>query len=178
MPFATRFRLFRFRLLALLVLLASAASSCQSSRASFSFQSISLSSPVRVAEKPVKLVDSMAAVSVPVRAGHPVAATLPAPRPQPVGRVSKTSAAAVVPAETTPAKLASAPARHRRAWLARPRAATEAGLGTTVLGVLGLIMLPVAALGLILSGGALGWIIVGGLAALAVLVAWLDPFGE
>ncbi|MFD2721049.1 hypothetical protein ACFST9_20180 [Hymenobacter monticola] len=66
----------------------------------------------------------------------------------------------------------------RRVLLQRPHATAEAGLGTTVLGVLGLIMLPIAALGLILSGGALGWIIVGGLAALAVLVAYIDPFGR
>jgi hypothetical protein len=67
---------------------------------------------------------------------------------------------------------------QRRALLRRPHATAEAGLGTTVLGVLGLIALPIAALGLILSGGALGWIIVGGLAALAVLVAYIDPFGR
>jgi hypothetical protein len=68
--------------------------------------------------------------------------------------------------------------QQRRALLQRPHATAEAGLGTTVLGVLGLITLPIAALGLILSGGALGWIIVGGLAALAVLVAYIDPFGR
>ena len=54
----------------------------------------------------------------------------------------------------------------------------EAGLGTTVLGVLGLVVLPIALIGLLLSGGGLVWGIVAGLAALAVLVAYLDPFGR
>ena len=51
------------------------------------------------------------------------------------------------------------------------------GLGTTVFGILGLITLPIALLGLLLSGGGLGWGIVAGAAALAILVAYLDPFG-
>ena len=68
-------------------------------------------------------------------------------------------------------------ASHRRALLHRPHATAEVGLGTTVLGVLGLIVLPIALIGLLLSGGGLVWGIVAGLAALAVLVAYLDPFG-
>ena len=68
-------------------------------------------------------------------------------------------------------------ASHRRPLLHRPHATAEVGLGTTVLGVLGLIVLPIALIGLLLSGGGLVWGIVAGLAALAVLVAYLDPFG-
>ena len=68
-------------------------------------------------------------------------------------------------------------ASHQRALLHRPHATAEVGLGTTVLGVLGLIVLPIALIGLLLSGGGLVWGIVAGLAALAVLVAYLDPFG-
>jgi hypothetical protein len=52
------------------------------------------------------------------------------------------------------------------------------GLGTTVFGILGLIVLPIALLGLLLSGGGLVWGILAGLAALAVLVAYIDPFGK
>ena len=66
---------------------------------------------------------------------------------------------------------------HRRALLHRPNAPAEAGLGTTVLGVLGLVLLPIALVALLLGGG-LVWGIVGGLAALAVLVAYIDPFGR
>ncbi|WP_185816821.1 hypothetical protein [Hymenobacter metallilatus] len=58
---------------------------------------------------------------------------------------------------------------------AGPRQPTEVGLGTTVLGVLGLVVLPVSLLGLLIWGGPV-WAILAGLAALAVLVAYLDPF--
>ena len=44
-----------------------------------------------------------------------------------------------------------------------------------MLGVLGLVVLPIALLGLALSGGGLVWAIVAGAAAVAVLVAYLDP---
>ncbi|UOR04659.1 hypothetical protein MUN82_17125 [Hymenobacter aerilatus] len=52
---------------------------------------------------------------------------------------------------------------------------TEVGLGTTVLGVLGLIVAPIALIGLLIWGGAV-WAVLLGLAALAVLIAYLDPF--
>ena len=51
-------------------------------------------------------------------------------------------------------------------------------LGTTVFGILGIVALPIALLGLLLSGGGLVWGIVAGAAALAILVAYLDPFGR
>ena len=66
----------------------------------------------------------------------------------------------------------------RRSLLHRAQAPAEAGLGTTVFGILGLVTLPIALLGLLLSGGGLVWGIVAGAAALAILVAWLDPFGR
>jgi hypothetical protein len=43
---------------------------------------------------------------------------------------------------------------------------------------LGLILFPIALLGLLLSGGGLVWAILAGAAALAVLVAYIDPFGQ
>ena len=67
---------------------------------------------------------------------------------------------------------------HQRTLLHRPHATAEAGLGTTVLGVLGLVALPIALIGLAISGGGLVWAIVAGAAALAVLVAYIDPFGR
>ncbi|GAB2796854.1 hypothetical protein GCM10027175_39690 [Hymenobacter latericoloratus] len=72
------------------------------------------------------------------------------------------------PVQTRPAAQAA-----RKA--AGPGHRAEVGLGTTVLGVLGLVVLPVALLGLLIWGGPV-WAILGGLAALAVLVAYLDPF--
>ncbi|OWP64256.1 hypothetical protein CDA63_04245 [Hymenobacter amundsenii] len=51
----------------------------------------------------------------------------------------------------------------------------EVGLGTTVLGVLGLVVGPIALLGLLIWGGPV-WAVLAALAALAVLVAYIDPF--
>ncbi|MCA8832973.1 hypothetical protein [Hymenobacter pini] len=58
---------------------------------------------------------------------------------------------------------------------AGPRHTTEVGLGTTVLGVLGLVVLPISLIGLLIWGGPV-WAVLAGLAALAVLIAYLDPF--
>jgi hypothetical protein len=60
--------------------------------------------------------------------------------------------------------------------VAQPQQPTEVGLGTTVFGVLGLIALPISLLGLLIWGGPV-WAILAGLAALAILIAYLDPFG-
>jgi hypothetical protein len=179
MLFATRRRSFRFRLLALLMLVASAASSCQSSRTSFSFHPPSLS-PARghVAEEPPKSTDSSATASGPAEAPQAATVSTPVRRVRPRGRAPQAPKVAIAPVEATPATIASAPAVRRRGPLARPHATAEVGLGTTVLGVLGLVLLPVALVGLLLSGGGLVWGILTGLAALAVLVAWLDPFGR
>jgi hypothetical protein len=58
----------------------------------------------------------------------------------------------------------------------RPQQTAEVGLGTTVFGVLGLIALPISLLGLLIWGGPV-WAILAGLSALAILIAYLDPFG-
>ncbi|RFP64891.1 hypothetical protein D0N36_11995 [Hymenobacter lapidiphilus] len=55
------------------------------------------------------------------------------------------------------------------------QAVTEVGLGTTVLGVLGLVVGPISLIGLLIWGGPV-WAVLLGLSALAVLVAYLDPF--
>ncbi|WP_051719106.1 hypothetical protein [Hymenobacter sp. IS2118] len=151
------------------------ASSCQSSRSSFSFQT-----PPR--HLPAVLMASPAAAEASTEA-----APLATPPPRVAARLLNKMPRAVPPrpakqpfvASEAAVVLTSAPAAvHRRQWLHRPQATAEAGLGTTVLGVLGLIALPVAILGLVLSGGGLVWAIVAGLAAVAVLVAYLDPFGR
>jgi hypothetical protein len=91
----------------------------------------------------------------------------------PVARV-----AAVAKATLVPTTLSRPAGMQRRALLHRPHSTAEAGLGTTVLGVLGLVVLPIALIGLAISGGGLVWAIVAGAAALAVLVAYIDPFGR
>ena len=173
MLFDTRPHLFHFRLLALLVVFAGLASGCQSTRPGFSFQP----APGRVR-----------AVAVPIATKDPVAVTaasvseLPAPRAeiQPRKRMRlrvQPATVAAVPAAIADPTSTMALTR-RRPLLHRPHAAAEVGLGTTVLGVLGLVVLPIALIGLLLSGGGLVWGIVAGAAALAVLVAYLDPFGR
>lgn len=177
MLFATLSHRFSFRLLVLLVALGSIASGCQSSRSSFSFQPVVL----RAAAAPAPHVAmASASVAAPVASAAPAprtaatpaaAAALPAPAP-PVAAGPAETLASVAPA---PGHTASHMHRH---LLRRAHAPAEAGLGTTVLGILGLVTLPVALLGLLLSGGGLVWGIVAGAAALAILVAYLDPFGR
>lgn len=72
-------------------------------------------------------------------------------------------------------KLRQAPFSPVRHTSLSPQRPAEVGLGTTVLGVLGLIVLPLSLIGLLVWGGPV-WAILAGLSAVAVLVAWLDPF--
>ena len=126
-----------------------------------------------------------APVVAPVTAGAaPAPCTAPTATPAAVEQVPLLAPAPPLttgPVETL-AAVAPTPGRAvshlRRKPLHRAHAPAEAGLGTTVLGVLGLITLPIALLGLLLSGGGLVWGIVAGAAALAMLVAYLDPFGR
>jgi len=177
MPVATRPRLFLSHLLLLLVAVAGLMSSCQSSRSSFAFQ------PTPRQVEPVENTTSMVATSD--SANAMVTPTVAAPAAhavvRPRGKARRLAAATHV---TAVAKVAlvpmfSRPASVRRqALLHRSHGTAEAGLGTTVLGVLGLVVLPIALIGLAISGGGLVWAIVAGAAALAVLVAYIDPFGR
>lgn len=181
MLFATppRPRLCHLPLLALLLVAGGLASSCQSSRPSFSFQPGLGLQPRHEASSRAPAPNAPDAPSTAAAQTEPAAAPSNSPpaapnrrRDQPRHRLA---AIAAPPSTARPAARPAAP--HRRPLLARPHAAAEAGLGTTVLGVLGLVVLPIALLGLLLSGGGLVWGVVAGAAALAVLVAYLDPFG-
>ena len=162
-----------FRLLPLVAIVGFVAS-CQSTRLRYPFPA----APRAVALARAAATAAPAARIASFSPKMPAAAT---PRPQPI--VLKDNNLA-----TPPPRPALRPLRHRPAPLARrvvaarplqrqPQAPAELGLGTTVLGVLGLVALPIALLGLLLSGGGLVWGLVAGAAALAVLVAKLDPFG-
>ncbi|MFC6225537.1 hypothetical protein ACFP2F_19985 [Hymenobacter artigasi] len=178
MLFATRPRLFHSRLLALLVVAGGLASGCQSSRPSFSFQ------PAPGRARAVDLEQPAATETKVIAAREPISAVV-ASRPAVVQRVRQQpqteiqqapKQAVVTPENLTVARASVVP--HRRPLLGRAHATAEAGLGTTVLGVLGLVVLPIALIGLAISGGGLVWGIVAGAAALAVLVAYIDPFGR
>ncbi|MBF9239211.1 hypothetical protein I2I05_17540 [Hymenobacter sp. BT683] len=180
MVFTTRLRFFRFRLLGFLVISGEMASSCQSSRPSFSFQ------PAPHHERAAQMPPVEAAADSTVAAvGLPALATPPLPRLAAESvrekRRPTTPQSSKQPVATSLTTVVLSPASaavHRREWLRRPHATAEVGLGTTVLGVLGLIALPIALIGLVVSGGGLVWAVVAGLAAVAVLVAYLDPFGR
>ena len=177
MPFFPLSRLSNYRLLVVLGIFASLASGCQSSRPSFSFRP----GPRQQHEVSTTTAAAPKADAVPVK-GAPVApAASPSDLP-PVARQqrrpSQLGRAALATEKVVRRTIVRPHAPHQRPLLARPHATAEAGLGTTVLGVLGLVVLPIALLGLLLSGGGLVWGIVAAAAALAVLVAYLDPFGR
>ena len=177
MPFFPLSRLSNYRLLVVLGIFASLASGCQSSRPSFSFRP----GPRQQHEVSTTTAAAPKADAVPVK-GAPVApAASPSDLP-PVARQqrrpSQLGRAALATDKVVRRSIVRPHAPHQRPLLARPHATAEAGLGTTVLGVLGLVVLPIALLGLLLSGGGLVWGIVAAAAALAVLVAYLDPFGR
>ena len=177
MLFATLPRLSHTCLFALLVVFASLTSGCQSSRPSFSFQPAP--GRLRLVPSAVEPFDSLVAITTLAPAASVFPARNRAPR-QAQTQVREVSMVAVPTAiaNTDKRTVVRPMPTRRRALLTRPHATAEVGLGTTVLGVLGLVLLPIALIGLLLSGGGLVWGIVAGLAALAVLVAYLDPFGR
>ena len=178
MLITARARSFHACLLALLVVTGGLASGCQSSRPSFSFQAMPGRARAAAVAMPAAVPDSAAAVVASV-ARLPVAHADIQP-PKRVRQRTRPAVASAVPralAGIAPGQ-AEIPRPRLRPYLHRPHATAEVGLGTTVLGVLGLVVLPIALLGLLLSGGGLVWGIVAGVAALAVLVAYLDPFGQ
>ena len=79
---------------------------------------------------------------------------------------------------TPTASQSRALARHRRLLQHRAQGPAQQGLGLTVLGLLGMVALVVALIGLAISGGGAGWIIAAAIAAGVVLLAYLDPGGH
>jgi hypothetical protein len=198
MPFPTRPRLFNFRLLAMLAVFAGLASSCQSSRPSFSFRPIVLRAAGPVAHPMAAQVTvADAAPAAPTAAATPIAVTTP---PTMAGKAIPTSAAAMTPrapaatllpgplpvsaATTAAVATSTSPIKllnnrlQRRILRHRAQAPAEVGLGLTVLGLLAMVVLVVALVGLAISGGGLGWIIAAAVAAGVVLLAYLDPGGH
>ena len=178
MPLATLLRSFNLRLPALLVVFAALVSSCQSSRPGFSFQPAPGRARAVAVAKSVAIVmkdSATATVSMPA-----TAASRPTfSRPAPVirlrqGHPQQPRLLAPVAAETQVVTPAPAVA-HRRGLLHRAHGTADSGFGMTVLGLLGLVALAVGLIGLAISGGGLGWAIVVGVAALIVLIAYIDP---
>ena len=146
-------------------------SGCQSTRGGYSFQPIA-STTVAATTVAALQPQNIATAAAP----EALAATV-APRPYGTRPVMAPTRPGRQLATATPHYLAATTRQHPWRLRHRPQGTAEVGLGTTVLGVLGLVALPIALIGLLLSGGGLVWGIVAGAAALAVLVAYLDPFG-
>ncbi|TGE20749.1 hypothetical protein E5K00_22475 [Hymenobacter aquaticus] len=151
-------------------------SGCGTSRSAFQFR------PPAVARAVAPPVAAPAPVVPPVAAVAPVPVVAPvvrrsaearpptshvARRPRPTPLVTARYAVTRPALRAAVKQLTTAPQHHTEA--------AEAGLGTTVLGVLGLVVLPVSLLGLLIWGGPV-WAVLAGLAAVAILVAYLDPF--
>lgn len=197
MPFITLSRLSNCYLLAVLAAFGGLASGCQSSRPSFSFQPIRLRAtvPVSRAARARPIVAEVGAASV---AAVPLASVMPTAEAVPTQPAHEAPAKPPVPAETQPPRTqpqllaaamaqttaATAPAQNRalalfrRPLLHRAHAPARQGLGLTVLGLLGMVALVVALIGLAISGGGVGWIITAAIAAGVVLLAYLDPGGH
>ena len=191
MPSFTLARLFNCCSLACLVVVGSLAGGCQSSRPSFSFQPIGLrtvaSMPQEAGARPTKAPDAPgaatlapAAVTASVLPTPPTAAAsyaqvstqLEPEQAQLLSATANQATAAAAPANTRAASFS------RRALLHRAHAPARQGLGLTVLGLLGMVVLVVALIGLAISGGGVGWIITAAVAAGVVLLAYLDPGGH
>ncbi|WP_345050966.1 hypothetical protein [Hymenobacter glaciei] len=186
-----------FRLLAVLMVFAGLASGCQSSRPSFSFQPIVLratapASPtmagraatVEMPAAPLAATTTLApaapvaeVVGMPLPAGPAAKSQVPAAARQQFAQPQLLAAATAQTATTPPAKVRASLFRQRP-LLHRAHAPASQGLGLTVLGILGMVVLVVALVGLAISGGGVGWIITAAIAAGVVLLAYLDPGGH
>ncbi len=154
--------------------LAALLANCQSARSSYYFQpgprTVAAAVDVRPTPTPTEVLGEAVAPAE-VLVLHPA---VKAQRRQQRRWHRGTSAARVTPTAFASVKASSRRLAQRHPQRMKPLAPAEAGLGTTVLGMLGLVALPVGLLGLVLGGG-LVWGIVAGLGAVAVLVAYLDP---
>ncbi len=161
----------RWRLALLALCLGGLETSCQSARIGYSFQ------PLLTAPGAPAAAATSRPPQQPITALEPapaVAETHPAQRPV---RAARPWLGALRRPAAGPGRVARVPVRQPLQFRRAPRATAEAGLGTSVFGVLGLLAVPVGLVGLALGGG-LVWGLIAGAGALAVLVAWLDPFGR
>lgn len=172
-PSARRVRPFR-RLSAALFVLAFTVS-CSSTQPAYLFRP--------AASSPVAAPDLVATEAV--TTGAPVAAIEPLPaaltrRPHRAKPRQQRQALRLAVVQRLVRAQASPPlyrpatqAMRQQARVARKPA--EVGLGTTVFGILGFLAVPIGLIGLALGGG-LVWGLIAAAGALAILIAWLDPF--
>ncbi|QNH62310.1 hypothetical protein [Hymenobacter sediminicola] len=164
-----------FRLLNALLIL-SVVASCSGSRSAYQFQPAATAAVQRPAFTPDSAATSTIAAA-PVSAAEISALSLQPHRQEGKRKPQQAVAQLVNHARAQQKQLLAKPTKQQEATKASsPQRPAEVGLGTTVLGVLGLVVLPISLLGLLIWGGPV-WAVLAGLAALAVLIAYLDPFG-
>ncbi|MDF7812469.1 hypothetical protein [Hymenobacter sp. YC55] len=170
---ARRVRPFRRLSTALLVLAFTA--SCSSTQPAYLFQPTA-SSPVT---QPATVATEAATVVAPEATPEPVLAAptrrLHRLKPRQLRQTLRTAVAqGLVRMSATPqaSRSATQAVRHKAGAARKP---AEVGLGTTVFGILGFLAVPIGLIGLALGGG-LVWGILAAAGALAILIAWLDPF--
>ena len=191
-----RLRFSHCRLLAVLAVFAGLASGCQSSRPSFSFQPVVLrantpgrhasayAAPALVSATPPEAGPMPPTAAVPA-AVMPAAQSAPEATAATAGQLPSrgiqaqnqvgAAAAAVATGVSAAGRQAGLPRRH---LLRRAHAPAAQGLGLTVLGILGMVVLVVALVGLAISGGGVGWILTAAIAAGVVVLAYLNPGGH
>ena len=184
------------RLLAVLAVFAGLASGCQSSRPSFSFQPIMLRANTPMLHPSAHAAPALASTTPEAEPMQPNAteevAVIPSAKPatKPIvvtaeqlpshsiqlqTQVSGTTSATVASGVSTSGQQAGL---QRRQLLRRAHAPAAQGLGLTVLGILGMVVLVVALVGLAISGGGVGWVLTATIAAGMVLLAYLNPGGH
>ncbi|MBO0359691.1 hypothetical protein J0X19_17150 [Hymenobacter sp. BT186] len=166
----------RLSLAAMVLLLAA---SCHSTQVAYQFRpATSPAAATMASTDSVQVVAPVVATAATpaVLAAVPAKAARPALRPaRQMRQLRRVVAQALAQQRVKPTTHYGA-AQSIRHVARRPHQTAEVGLGTTVFGVLGLIVLPISLLGLLIWGGPV-WAILAGLAALAILIAYLDPFG-
>jgi hypothetical protein len=169
-------QLFRPGGLAVLVLLGGGLlDSCQSSRPSFSFEPAPRATAV--VETPVLISAPPSAQAPPETSVRGLAGPLGVKSSAHGSHLARKQMGVIIPRRPAQwTRLARFSPNPGPRLGARPQPAAEAGLGTTVIGILGLLIIPVGLIGLALGGG-LVWGLVAAAGAAAVLVAYLDPFG-
>lgn len=154
-----------------------AATSCRSSQSAYRFRPGPTVASAPRPTAPAQPLPAAASAPTAVEVTLPIPLVRPVAARQPVRPAAVAAPRRLAPRLSSPVRKAYAAVAQtaRRGAADGAQATTEVGLGTTVLGVLGLIVGPISLIGLLIWGGPV-WAILLGLSALAVLVAYLDPF--
>jgi len=161
----------RARLALLLAsLLALGSTGCQTTKVAYSFQPLAHATPAELPPAPAAALPAAASTPAPNVAAAAAAAMPTTARSHSRGLQHHLPTVASARRVARAATLRPQQQQLRHS----PQAPAEQGLGLTVVGLLGMVAVVVGLIGVVLGGGP-AWIVVAGLGALAVLLAWLIP---